>query len=204
MSSSGVWGVFLDRDGVLNDVVVDGASGLPESPYRPEDVHLLAGAAEAVQLVVGSGAVVAVVSNQPAAAKGTHSLAELEAVHAEVARQLAAASAPVAVWRYCVHHPEGTDPELGRACDCRKPASGMILEAAEILGVDDLSASWVVGDSDVDIEAGRAAGCRTVLVETAATAHRRGRGVIADHNAAGVLDAARIIALATAQIGSAA
>jgi phosphoglycolate phosphatase-like HAD superfamily hydrolase len=80
----------------------------------------------------------------------------------------------------------------------------MILEAAEILGVDDLSASWVVGDSDVDIEAGRAAGCRTVLVETAATAHRRGRGVIADHNAAGVLDAARIIALATAQIGSAA
>jgi D-glycero-D-manno-heptose 1,7-bisphosphate phosphatase len=204
VSKNGAWGVFLDRDGVLNDVVVDAASGLPESPYRPEDVRLLEGAAEAVQLLARCGAAIGVISNQPAAAKGTHTRADLEAVHTAVEQQLSQAAAPVAVWCYCLHHPGGTDPELGRACDCRKPATGLIVQAATALGVDDLKASWVVGDSDVDIEAGHAAGCRTVLVETAATAHRRSRGLIADHRAAGVLDAARIIALATAQTGRAA
>jgi D-glycero-D-manno-heptose 1,7-bisphosphate phosphatase len=165
---------------------------------------LLEGAAEAVQVLTGAAAAIAVVSNQPAAAKGSHTRADLAAVHAEVERQLSEAGARVAVWRYCFHHPDGTDPELGRACNCRKPAPGLIIDAAAELGIDDLGASWVVGDSDVDIEAGRAAGCRTVLVETAATAHRRGRGLTADHRAASVLDAAHIIALATAQTGRAA
>jgi histidinol-phosphate phosphatase family protein len=204
VSKRGAWGVFLDRDGVLNDVVMDAASGVPESPYRPEDVTLLAGSAEAVRLLIDCGAAIGVISNQPAAAKESHKRADLEAVHAEVERQLRHADAPIAVWRYCLHHPDGTDPELGRACDCRKPAPGLIVQAAAALGVGDLTASWVIGDSDVDIEAGRAAGCRTVLVETPATAHRRSRGLIADHRAAGVLDAARIIALATAQTGRAA
>jgi histidinol-phosphate phosphatase family protein len=203
VSETAAWGVFLDRDGVLNDVVVDAASGLPESPYRASDVRLLEGAAEAVQLLAGAGAAIAVVSNQPAAAKGSHTLAELAAVHTEVDRQLSDAGAPIAVWRYCFHHPDGGDPELGRACDCRKPAPGLIVQAAAALGIVDLTASWVVGDSDVDIEAGRAAGCRTVLVDTAATAHRRTRGVTADYRAASVVDAAHI-ALATAQTGRAA
>ena len=204
MTEGAAWGVFLDRDGVLNDVVVDATSGLPESPYRASDVRLLDGAAEAVQMLTGAGAAIGVVSNQPAAAKRSHTRAELAAVHAEVERQLSAAAAPVAVWRYCFHHPGGADPELGRACDCRKPAPGLIVQAAAALGIRDLAASWVVGDSDVDIEAGRAAGCRTVLVETPATAHRRSGGLTADHRAASVLDAAHIIALATAQTGRAA
>jgi D-glycero-D-manno-heptose 1,7-bisphosphate phosphatase len=185
-------------------VVVDAGSGLPESPYRVSDVRLLEGAAEAVEVLARAGAAIGVVSNQPAAAKGIHTRAQLAAVHAEVERQLSEAGASIAVWRYCFHHPVSTDPELGRACDCRKPAPGLILEAAAELGIGDLASSWVVGDSDVDIEAGRAAGCRTVLVETAATAHRRSRGVTADHRVAGVLDAAHIIALATAQTGRAA
>jgi histidinol-phosphate phosphatase family protein len=201
---SAAWGVFFDRDGVLNDLVVDATSGMPESPYSAIDVRLLEGAAEAVQLLGDRGAAIGIVSNQPAAAKGRHTLAALDAVHAEVERQLREAGARIAVWRYCLHHPDGTDPELGRPCDCRKPAPGLILAAAAALGVDDLAASWVVGDSDVDIEAGSAAGCRTVLVETAATAHRRSRGLPADHRAASVLDAARIIALETAQTGRAA
>jgi D-glycero-D-manno-heptose 1,7-bisphosphate phosphatase len=193
--------IFLDRDGVLNDVVVDAQSGLCESPYRVEDVYLTGGAGEALHLLASLGVRTAVVSNQPAAAKGTHTPAELEAVHREVVRQLADVGVAIDVWRYCMHHPDGIDSELGRACSCRKPAPGLILMAAADLGIDDLSASWVIGDSDVDIAAGRAAGCRTILVEHAPTAHRRKGGQEPDHRVGDVLAAARRVAQAIARMG---
>ncbi len=193
--------VFLDRDGVLNEVVVDATSGLPESPYRAEDVHLTAGAAEALCVFAALGLATAVVSNQPAAAKGTHTRAELAAVHAEVVRQLAAAGGQIGVWCYCLHHPLGIDLELAQACDCRKPAPGLIFEAAAALGIGDLASSWVIGDSDVDIAAGRAAGCRTILVEHAPTAHRRQGGHEPDHRVDDVLAAARMVAQVTARMG---
>jgi D-glycero-D-manno-heptose 1,7-bisphosphate phosphatase len=99
--------------------------------------------------------------------------------------------------RYCFHHPAGSDPELGRACDCRKPAPGLILQAADDLGLDRraLERSWLIGDSDVDVAAGRAAGLRTVVVEHPPSAHRRG-GIVADARAADVLEAARIVVAA--------
>jgi histidinol-phosphate phosphatase family protein len=193
--------VFLDRDGVLNDVVVDAQSGLPESPYRVEDVRLAQGAVEALKLLAELGLPLAVVSTQPAAAKGTHTREELSAVHAEVVRQLAEAGIEIAVWRYCMHHPEGIDAELGRACDCRKPAPGLILAAAGELGIHELSSAWMIGDSDVDVAAGRAAGCRTILVEHGPTAHRRNGGQEPDHRVDGVLAAAWRVAQPTARIG---
>jgi D-glycero-D-manno-heptose 1,7-bisphosphate phosphatase len=189
--------VFLDRDGVLNELVVDAASGRPESPYRPEDVRLVPGAAEAVRLLRTLGVPLVMISNQPSAAKGTVRLESLASVHDAVMRLLAGAGAEVDEARYCFHHPAGSDPELGRACDCRKPAPGLILQTADALGLDRraLERSWLIGDSDVDVEAGRAAGLRTVLVEHPPSAHRRG-GVAADARAADVLEAARIVAAA--------
>jgi histidinol-phosphate phosphatase family protein len=193
--------VFVDRDGVINDVVLDPLSGLYESPYRAQDVRLADGAVAALHLLSTLGLPTAVVSNQPAAAKGTHTLAALEAVHAEVVRQLGQAGERIDVWRYCLHHPAGVDPELGRRCDCRKPAPGLIFDAAGAIGIADLSSSWMIGDSDVDIAAGRAAGCRTILVENAPTAHRRRGGQEPDHRVDDVLAAARRIAHATARMG---
>jgi D-glycero-D-manno-heptose 1,7-bisphosphate phosphatase len=193
--------VFLDRDGVLNDVVFDPVSGFAESPYRVEDVRLVDGAVEALSLLSALGLPTAVVSNQPAAAKRTHTRAELEAVHSEVVRQLAEAGVRIEVWRYCLHHPSGVDPELGRACECRKPAPGLILAAAGAIGIDDLASSWLIGDSEVDIAAGRAAGCRTILVEHAPTAHRRTGGQEPHHRVDDVLAAAQRVAQATAQMG---
>ena len=136
-------------------------------------------------------------SNQPSAAKGTADLAALAAVHDAVVALLAEEGLAVDEVRYCFHHPAGTDPELGRACDCRKPAPGLILQAADALGLDEaaLGRSWLIGDSDVDVEAGRAAGLRTVLVEDPRSAHRR-HGAEADARAGDVLEAARIVAAA--------
>jgi D-glycero-D-manno-heptose 1,7-bisphosphate phosphatase len=164
--------VFLDRDGVINEPVKDERSGKYESPYSPEDVTLAEGAAAAIKELHEAGFLLIAVSNQPAAAKGTATLEQLRAVHERVVELLNDEDAPLDDWRYCFHHPEGVVPELTADCGCRKPEPGMILEGAEQNGAD-LETSWIVGDSEVDIEAGKRAGVRTVLVENPLTEHRR-------------------------------
>lgn len=166
--------VLLDRDGVINEPVLDPGSGRAESPYAAADVSLIAGAAEAIGVVQRHGIPIAVVSNQPAAAKQTHSLADLEAVDAEVRRLLAIEGVEIPVWRYCHHHPDGTEPDLAMRCECRKPEPGLLLDALDALGVPASPDVVIIGDSDADIGAGRAIGIATILVEHPATAHRRG------------------------------
>jgi len=169
---SGRAAVFLDRDGVLNALVADPVSGRPESPLHPDDVVLLDGAAAAVRALAAAGLLLVGASNQPAAAKQTVELAQLEAVQARVVELLAQRGATLDDFRICWHHPDGADPVLGRVCDCRKPAPGMLLDAARAHGID-LAASWMVGDGDNDVAAGAAAGTRTVLIEHPPSAHKR-------------------------------
>ena len=164
--------IFLDRDGVLNELVPDLDGGPGESPLRVADVRLIPGAAVAVSSLRTAGYVLVCVTNQPAAAKGQTSVSTLEAIQRRVGDLLAAEGATLDAWRMCLHHPEGVVPELSGRCDCRKPAPGMLLDASRDLDLD-LSASWMVGDTDADMAAGRAAGCRTVLVEHASSAHKR-------------------------------
>jgi D-glycero-D-manno-heptose 1,7-bisphosphate phosphatase len=171
--------VFLDRDGVLNELVVEDRSGLYESPYRPEDVTLMPGVPEALRALREAGFRLVVVSNQPAAAKGIATIEALGAVHERIEALLAEQGVGIEAFRYCLHHPEGVEPELTRSCHCRKPAPGLILDAARELGLDPRT-SWLVGDADRDIAAGRAAGCRTILVENPRSRHRRGGGPAAD------------------------
>jgi D-glycero-D-manno-heptose 1,7-bisphosphate phosphatase len=192
LSGAGQRAVFLDRDGVIVEPVPDPHTGRPEAAYRAEDVAVTPGAAEGIQALREAGFRLVGASNQPGAAKGNAELADIEAVHDRAAELLAAAGAPLDDWRYCLHHPDGSDPELGRACDCRKPAPGLLLGAARDLGLD-LSASWMVGDSDSDVEAGAAAGCRTVLVEHPGSAHRRTGDVLPTLTAADLWDAAQRI-----------
>jgi D-glycero-D-manno-heptose 1,7-bisphosphate phosphatase len=164
--------VFLDRDGVLNDPVFDPADGRPESPLRAADIVLAEGAAEGCRLLRDAGHLLVVASNQPGAAKGKATLDDLWAVHERVAELLDAEGVLIDDWRYCFHHPDAVVAELRGPCDCRKPAAGMLLDAATAHGID-LPASWMVGDSDGDVEAGQRAGCQTMLIEHPGSAHRR-------------------------------
>jgi D-glycero-D-manno-heptose 1,7-bisphosphate phosphatase len=163
---------FLDRDGTLNEFVPDPVSGLPESPLRVADVRLIDGAAAAARELAQAGFVLVCVSNQPAAAKGKVSLEQLLAVHERVLELLREEGVNFDAFRLCLHHPEGVVPELSGPCECRKPAPGMLLDAAEELGLD-LASSWMLGDTDSDVVAGHAAGCRTVLIEHPGSAHKR-------------------------------
>jgi D-glycero-D-manno-heptose 1,7-bisphosphate phosphatase len=185
---SGRPAAFLDRDGVLNALVPDPSSGRPESPLRADDVRLLPGVAAAADELTRAGYALVCVSNQPAAAKGKVSVEQLHAVHARVLDLLGREGVRLDASRLCLHHPEGVVGELSGPCDCRKPAPGMLLDAARALGLD-LAASWMLGDTDTDVAAGRAAGCRTVLIEHHASAHKRGGGTNPDLIAADLPEA---------------
>ena len=150
---------FLDRDGVLNRKA-------PEGQYvtRWEDMEFLPGAHEAVRLLNHAGFFVVVVSNQRCVAKGLVATSELESMHERMRQEFAAAGARIDAIYYCPHE---TDPP----CDCRKPQPGLLLRAARRHDLD-LAASWMIGDSDKDVEAGRAAGCRTAfLTDKSKSAH---------------------------------
>ena len=184
---SGRPAVFLDRDGVLNEIVPNGL-GVAESPLQPGDVRLIDGAAAGVRELARAGYALACVSNQPAAAKGEVSVEQLRMVHRRVIELLAWEGATLDASRLCLHHPDGVVAELTGSCACRKPAPGMLLDAALELSVN-LSSSWMVGDTDADVLAGRAAGCGTVLIEHPGSAHKRSRGTRPDLLAANLADA---------------
>jgi D-glycero-D-manno-heptose 1,7-bisphosphate phosphatase len=184
--------IFLDRDGVLNELVIDPVSGTGESPLEVKDVRLLAGAAAAARTLVRMGFALVCVSNQPAAAKRRVSVQQLLAVHGRVVELLAHEGVHLDASRLCLHHPAGTLPGLSGPCTCRKPAPGMLLDAMRVLHIDP-AASWMIGDTDADIGAGHAAGCRTLLIEHPASIHKRQRAAQPDLTAADLARAAELL-----------
>jgi D-glycero-D-manno-heptose 1,7-bisphosphate phosphatase len=163
---------FLDRDGVISELVADPDTHLPEAPLSVDDVALIPGAAEALRELHAAGWLLVGVSNQPAAAKGKASWGELEAIQRRVLDLLAGAGVHFDGFYLCPHHPDGVVAGISRDCDCRKPRPGMLVTAAHELGLD-LTQSWMIGDTDTDVGAGRAAGCRTALVRYGGSAHKR-------------------------------
>ncbi len=150
--------LFLDRDGVLIEEV--------EYLARPEQVRLSAGAAAAIRKVNDAGWRVVVVSNQSGVARGLFPESVLPEVHRVIADGLLVeAGASVDRFYYCPHHPTEGQGRYRVECDCRKPKPGMLRKAAAELGID-LARSWMVGDRLTDLQAGAAAGCRTILVRT--------------------------------------
>lgn len=147
--------VFVDRDGTLNE----------ESGYlfRKEECRFIPGAIEAVAQLAQAGFLIVVVTNQSGIARGYYQEADLDELHRFMSSAIVARGGAVAGWYHCSHHPDY--PVESGQCDCRKPLPGLLHRAAADLGID-LAASWMIGDKLTDIEAGRAAGCRTILVET--------------------------------------
>jgi D-glycero-D-manno-heptose 1,7-bisphosphate phosphatase len=157
---------ILDRDGTLIDVVRDEETGAIVTAFHPDQLRLLPGAVEGLRALAGAGFVLAMATNQPGPAKGQISRAAVARTNAALLALLAARGVPIAAVEVCEHHPEGGpggDPELVRACDCRKPGSGMLRTLLARLGGDP-AGSWAIGDSVADLEAGRAAGLRTALL----------------------------------------
>jgi D-glycero-D-manno-heptose 1,7-bisphosphate phosphatase len=148
--------VFIDRDGTIN---VE-----KEYLFRAEEFEFIPGAAKAIRLLNEAGFLVVVVTNQSGVARGYYAEEDVHLLHRHIAVQLEKEGARVDAWQYCPHHPSGRG-SYALPCRCRKPQPGMLREAAARFDID-LGASIMIGDKLVDIEAGRAAGCRTILVRT--------------------------------------
>lgn len=161
--------VFLDRDGTINKYV--------GFLWDINDFELNAGVTEAVKRINSSGYLVIVITNQPVIARGEVSFDELEKIHNKMEMLIGREGAYFDGIYFCPHHPhkgyDGEIPELKFDCDCRKPKPGMLIKAAETFNID-LCESYMVGDGKNDIQAGIAAGCRTVLLDGEGTCHQKG------------------------------
>ena len=150
--------VFLDRDGTV--ILNDGDLG------DPDLVELLPGAAEAMRRLRESGYALVVVTNQGGVARGRYDETAVHATHArleEILRRETGLPRVVDAFYFCPFHPEGTVERYRREHPWRKPAPGMLLEAAREHALD-LATSWMVGDQERDAQAGAAAGCRSILI----------------------------------------
>lgn len=161
--------VFLDRDGVIN--VYKGFI------RNINEFELLQGTAKAIRMLNNSGYLVIVVTNQPVVARGEITRDQLDEIHNKMETLLGLEGAYIDGLYFCPHHPhrgyDGEVVELKKECECRKPKPGMLLNAARDFNID-LKASWMVGDSENDIKAGLAAGCKTALVNGAGTLQTEG------------------------------
>ena len=155
--------IFLDRDGVINELVYYPEQGIVDSPFTAEQFRLLPQAGEAINKFHNSGYKVILISNQPGIAKGHLSEETFEEIRRRMRDELSSQGASLDGEYYCFHHPEAKIPKFRANCQCRKPEPGLILQAAEDMGVD-LNHSWMIGDGLGDIKAGRSAGCRTILL----------------------------------------
>ncbi|MFO0892952.1 MAG: HAD family hydrolase [Isosphaeraceae bacterium] len=148
--------IFLDKDGTLVEDV----------PYNvdPDRIRLAPGVAEGLPRLHAVGYRLFVISNQSGVALGRFSEEDLVPVRERLGSLLADLGVPLAGFYYCPHHPRGVVSGYARACRCRKPLPGLITRAALERGID-LPNSWFIGDILDDVEAGRRAGCRTVLID---------------------------------------
>lgn len=151
--------IFLDRDGTINKYV-----GFVR---KPEEFELIDGVSNTIRQLNNLGYLVIVITNQPVIARGEVTVDGLEEIHNKMETMLGKDGAYVDAIYYCPHHPHkgfaGELPELKIECECRKPKPGLLLKAARDYNID-LEKSWMIGDSEIDILAGKNAGCKTALI----------------------------------------
>jgi len=151
--------VFIDRDGTINKYV-----GFLRNI---DDFELLPDVGKAIKRINDLGYLAIVVTNQPVIARGEVTVEQLQEIHFKMETLLGLEGAYIDAIYYCPHHPhkgfEGEITELKIDCDCRKPKPGMILKAANDFNIE-LNESWMIGDGENDVLAGKAAGCKTVLI----------------------------------------
>lgn len=145
--------VFLDRDGVLIEDIGD-------SPKQ--EISVLPKVIEGLKLFKGHGLALIVITNQPAIAKGLLTEEQIKMTHQKLNDELGGV---IDAFYYCPHHPtKGTIPEFTKDCECRKPKTGLLIQATKDFGLD-LKSCFMVGDFTWDIKTGENAGCVTILVD---------------------------------------
>ena len=164
--------IFLDRDGVLTKLVYNHATNEYESPHYKKDLKFYPGILKFLMKLKAMGYLLFLVSNQPSYAKGKASLKNIKAIHKKFHIYLCSHGITFNKYYYCYHHPQGSIPRYSFDCKCRKPKPLFLLKAKEQHKLD-MDNSWVIGDRDSDIECGKRAGVRTILIKGKQTRQKR-------------------------------
>lgn len=183
--------VFLDRDGVINRLVFNPATGAYESPHTAADMHIFPFAAESLRKLTGAGYLLFLVSNQPSYTKGKTTMENILAIHDKLDLYLKAKDVHFTEYYYCYHHPHGVVPEYTCKCRCRKPSPFFLRIAKKKYGLD-MAHSWMVGDQDSDVFCGQGCGVKTILINEEHSALKRGKS-FPDYIARNLGEAAQII-----------
>ena len=155
--------VFLDRDGVINELIYYGDMGRIDSPFTVKQFSLLPGVGEAINIINRLNFKPIVVSNQPGIARNNFSEEILAQTDIKMKRELAKSDAHLDGIYYCMHDPNGKNRKYRKVCDCRRPKPGLLIQASKDFDID-LKKSYMVGDELSDIQAGRSSGCKTILL----------------------------------------
>ncbi|MFH0931036.1 MAG: HAD family hydrolase [Candidatus Zixiibacteriota bacterium] len=155
--------IFLDRDGVINQIVYHSDIGVLDTPFHPSQFKFLPGVEKALRRINRLGFKTIIVSNQPGVAKKHMSLKNFYKIDLKMRKELAKKKVFFDAIYYCLHHPQGGDKRFKKICSCRKPKPGLFLRASKEHKID-LKNSYLVGDSLTDIQAGEKAGCITFLL----------------------------------------
>lgn len=156
--------VFLDRDGVINELVYSKERNEYEPPHNTEDVKLIEGVFDSLKRLTGSNYRLFIVSNQPDFAKGKTSLKNLQNVNDKIRDLMEVRGIVFDGYYYCFHHPDGVIKEYSIDCECRKPKPFFILNAIKKYNLDKNN-SWMAGDRDTDIGCGKNSGLKTILID---------------------------------------
>jgi D-glycero-D-manno-heptose 1,7-bisphosphate phosphatase len=155
--------VFLDRDGVINDLIYFPEHGLIDTPFTARQFHLIAGVTAAIKQLQSAGFKAVIISNQPGVAKKHMPLSNFREICATMRDQMATDGVVLDGEYYCLHHPEALVAKYKANCACRKPKPGLLLQAAKEMNID-LANSWFIGDNLTDVQAGQNAGVHTLLL----------------------------------------
>jgi D-glycero-D-manno-heptose 1,7-bisphosphate phosphatase len=155
--------IFVDRDGVINEIVYHSEMGIIDSPFTVEQFKLLPSVGKAINKFHKLGFLVILISNQPGMAKNQYSIDVFEKIKEKMKKELEKDDAKFDAEYYCFHHPDAKNKKYKKVCNCRKPKPGMILQATKDYDID-ITKSWMIGDGINDIQAGQGAGCKTILI----------------------------------------
>ena len=181
--------VFIDRDGVINKEV--------DLLIRPYQIKIIKGAAEGIKLLNENEILAIITTNQPVVARNLITEEQLKVINKNLIDDLKKEGARIDALYYCPHHPEknhpeANNPEYRRECDCRKPKTGMIDKATKSFKIN-INDSYVIGDRTVDIQFGKNAGCKTILVKTGYGGKDNKYKVTADYYCNNLLDACKVV-----------
>ena len=181
--------VFIDRDGVINEEI--------SFITKPAQIKIIEGAEEGIKMLNKKGILSIITTNQPVVARNLITEKQLKIINKYLIKQFKIKGAKIDALYYCPHHPEKNHPEANnpkyrKECECRKPNIGMIKEATKKFGIN-TNESYVVGDRTIDIQFGKNAGCKTILVKTGYGGKDNKYNVKADYYCNRLLDACKLI-----------